>query len=60
MIKEQIFWLQISMDNSQLVQVLNSWNYLLEKANSFFFFNFLILNYVVKKLSSRCKFSDKV
>jgi hypothetical protein len=40
------------MNNPELMKILNAANYLLEKLGSFFFFQSLFFNYVVKEFAT--------
>ena len=60
MVEQQVFWLQIPVDNVQLVQVLNTGYNLVEKFNSQWLFNSLVFYYVVKKFSTLSVLHDKV
>jgi len=59
-VEQQVFWLQIPVDNVQLVQVLNTGYNLVEKFNSQWLFNPLVFYYEVKKFSTLSVLHDKV
>jgi len=59
-VEQQIFWLQIPVNDVQLVQVLNPGYNLVEKFNSQWLFNSLVLYYEVKKFSTLSVLHDKV
>jgi len=48
------------MNNAELVQILNTRNYLLEKLASLFFFETVILDNVVEELTSWHIFCDQI
>lgn len=48
MVKQEVFWFHISMNYSELVQVLNPRDYLLEELARLAFLQLLVLNDVVE------------
>ena len=60
MIEKQILGLEISMNNTQLMKVLDASDYLMEEAASLRLLDSLALNDVVKELSSACVLHDQI
>jgi len=48
------------MNDSKLVQILHTRNYLLKEANRLLLFHLLVLHDIVEKLATGCKLSDQV
>ena len=60
MVQEQVFRLKVSVDDSQLVDILDARNYLLVHFAGFFFLEPSVLDDVLKQLTSRTVFHDQV
>ena len=59
MVQKQVFRFQVSVDDAQLVQVLNTTDDLLEELACFRLFQLLLLDDVVKKFASTHKLHDQ-
>ena len=59
MVQKQVFRFQVSVDDAQLVQVLNTTDDLLEELACFRLFQLLLLDDVVEKFASTDKLHDQ-